>query len=199
MTPVVEALCKAGFGDLIPEPLNIGSGKGVAISDLSRRVLELTGWQSRLQIVPARQIEVTRFVADIARARQVLSLEQPADPLFGLAEMVDGSRRPQVAMSRAEPGPSYLYDARDAQLRPKAADVRFVDMRQVRTTQGPTINTAPSAVHRARRTPNVTHVHARASSRKSARFALVSRTTPMEALAAKLSHAESERLAVRPL
>ncbi len=85
---VVEALCKAGFGDPIPEPLNIGSGKGVTISNLSRRVLQLTGWRSQLQIVPARQTEVTRFVADITRARQLLALEQPADPLCALHELV---------------------------------------------------------------------------------------------------------------
>ena len=97
---VVEALLKTGFGDLIPEPLNIGSGKGITISKLSRRVLELTGWRSNVEIVPARQIEVTGFVADVTRARRVLGLEQPADPLFGLAEMVDGNQ--QVAMNSAE-------------------------------------------------------------------------------------------------
>lgn len=99
---VVEALWKAGFGDLIPEPLNIGSGKGVTISRLSRRVLELTGWRSHVEIVAARQIEVMGFVADVARARCVLGLEKPADPLFGLAGMVDRSRR-HLAGSPAEP------------------------------------------------------------------------------------------------
>ncbi len=69
---VVEALYKVGFGDLVPEPLNVGSGKGVTISKLCRRVLELTGWRSQVEIVAARQIEVTGFVADVTRARQVL-------------------------------------------------------------------------------------------------------------------------------
>jgi len=89
---VVEALCKVGFGALIPEPLNIGSGKGVTISSLSRRVLQLTGSRSPVKIAPARPSEVTRFVADVARARQVLRLEQPADPLFGLRQLVDWMR-----------------------------------------------------------------------------------------------------------
>ena len=100
---VIESLCKVGFGDLIPEPLNIGSGKGVTVSSVSRRVLELTGWRSQVQMVPARLVEVTGFVADITRARHALGLEQPADPLFGLAKMVDGSRRREVAKSYAEP------------------------------------------------------------------------------------------------
>jgi|SRR5579862_1438587 len=99
---VVETLWKAGFGELIAEPLNIGSGKGITITKLSRRVMELTGWRSRVEILPARQVEVTGFVADITRARQLLGLSQPADPLFGLAAMVDSSRR-QVAMGHAGP------------------------------------------------------------------------------------------------
>ena len=86
---VVEALYKVGFGDLVPEPLNVGSGKGVTISKLCRRVLELTGWRSQVEIVAARQIEVTGFVADVTRARQVLGLEQPTDPLYGLPQLVD--------------------------------------------------------------------------------------------------------------
>jgi UDP-glucose 4-epimerase len=97
---VVESLWKVGFGDPITEPVNVGSGQGVTISNLSERVLELTGWSSTVKIDPARQTEVTRFVADVTRSQRVLDLDQPADPLFGLAEMVDWSRR-QRAMSNS--------------------------------------------------------------------------------------------------
>jgi len=98
---VVEALWKVGFGELIREPLNIGSGLGVTISNLSRRVLELTGGRPRFEIAPRRQTEVTRFVADVTRAKQVLGLEQPADPLFGLTEMVNW-KRGGIATSHAD-------------------------------------------------------------------------------------------------
>lgn len=97
---VVEALWKVGFGDPIMETLNVASGKGVTIANLSQRVLELTGWRSTVKIDPARQTEVTRFVADVIRSRQVLGLDQPADPLFGLPEMVDWTSK-QRAMSHA--------------------------------------------------------------------------------------------------
>lgn len=100
---VVEALGKVGFGALVPEPLNIGSGRGVTIFDLSRRVLELTGRRSPVEIVPARQTEVVRFVADVTRARQVLGLEPPPDPLAGLAEMVDWASRCLATKPRAGP------------------------------------------------------------------------------------------------
>ena len=96
----VEALWKVGFGDLIPGPVNVGSGQGVTISNLAQRVLGLTGWRSAVKIDSARQTEVTRFVADVTRSQRVLGLDQPADPLFGLAEMVDWSRR-QRAMSNS--------------------------------------------------------------------------------------------------
>lgn len=96
---VVEALWRVGFGDPIHEPLNIGSGQGITISNLARRVLELAGGRSSLQIAPARQTEVTRFIADVNRARQAVGLHPPADPLFGLADAVKWSGR-QFAMSQ---------------------------------------------------------------------------------------------------
>ncbi len=96
---VVEALWKVGFGDWIRGPLNIGSGQGITISNLARRVVELAGSRSSLEILPSRQTEVTRFIADGTRARHALGLHPPADPLFGLADIVKSSS-PQFAMSQ---------------------------------------------------------------------------------------------------
>jgi UDP-glucose 4-epimerase len=89
---VVEALWRVGFGPPVREPVNVGSGIGVSIIDLARRVLDLIPGQSTLEVVPSRETEVTRFVADVTRGRQMLGLEQPADPLFGLAGVVEASR-----------------------------------------------------------------------------------------------------------
>lgn len=90
---VVEALWKVGFGELIREPLNIGSGQGVTISELSGRILDLTGGRSRLETASARQTEVTRFVADVRRAQHLLGLDRPIDPLFRLPEVIQSCRR----------------------------------------------------------------------------------------------------------
>jgi UDP-glucose 4-epimerase len=86
---VVDALWKVGFGDLIREPVNIGSGKGTVIGDLARRVVEVTKAPSRIHADPPREIEVSRFVADTTRARQIFGLEPPQDPLSHLADVVE--------------------------------------------------------------------------------------------------------------
>jgi nucleoside-diphosphate-sugar epimerase len=90
---VIKALLKVGFGEFIREPLNIGSGCGTAISDLSNRVLKLTDSPSRVQITLSRQAEVMGFIADVTRAKQMIDLEQPEDPLFGLTEVLEWTRQ----------------------------------------------------------------------------------------------------------
>jgi UDP-glucose 4-epimerase len=85
---VVDALVQAGFGPFIAEPLNIASGQGVPISELSARVLEAAHSTSTVRLAPARAVEVTRFVADVTRAQHVLGRESPPDPLFGLDRLV---------------------------------------------------------------------------------------------------------------
>jgi UDP-glucose 4-epimerase len=67
-------------------PVNVGSGVGTPIIDLGKRILALTNARSELRVMPAREIEVVRFVADVARMRSVLGIEPAADPLHQLAE-----------------------------------------------------------------------------------------------------------------
>jgi nucleoside-diphosphate-sugar epimerase len=84
---VVEALCRAGEMSLDGEPINVGSGTGTSLMALAERVRRLPGVAIGSQILPARSAEVTRFVADVTRMREVLGLEPPSDPLEGLAAM----------------------------------------------------------------------------------------------------------------
>ncbi len=65
-------------------PINVGSGAGTRLSDLAQRILQLTGSRSTLQLLPARDVEVVRFVAEISRMRSILALEPDADPLASL-------------------------------------------------------------------------------------------------------------------
>jgi UDP-glucose 4-epimerase len=57
---VVEAFLQVGFGELISGPLNVGSGIGVAISNLARRILKLTHSHSAVEIAPSRKAEADR-------------------------------------------------------------------------------------------------------------------------------------------
>jgi UDP-glucose 4-epimerase len=65
--------------------VNVGSGEGVPILDLGKRILEMKHGRSQLRILPARSVEVVRFVADVGRMRSVLGVEPPADPLAALS------------------------------------------------------------------------------------------------------------------
>lgn len=114
---VVEALMKAAFGDPVGEPLNIGSGTGTSISVLARRILDLTRSRSPIGIAPARGSEVVRFVADIGKARRVLGLVPPQDPLLELESVVQWMR--QKLRSREN-----LPDAKSVPHRAAASTIR---------------------------------------------------------------------------
>jgi UDP-glucose 4-epimerase len=83
---VVDALMRAGSGRSIRGPVNVGSGKGVTIAELARRVVELSNSSSSVRIVPEREQEVGRFVADITRAKRLLGLSEPEDSLWALPQ-----------------------------------------------------------------------------------------------------------------
>jgi UDP-glucose 4-epimerase len=71
----------------------VGSGKGKSIVELCERVVRATASTSQVEIVPARAVEVVRFLADISAAQRLLGLSVPADPLFGLEEVVAAAKR----------------------------------------------------------------------------------------------------------
>ncbi|HKS69403.1 MAG TPA: NAD-dependent epimerase/dehydratase family protein [Ktedonobacterales bacterium] len=81
---VVAALQQAAETPLEGQPVNVGSGKGTTLRELAARVSALPGASGDVRVVPARQVEVTRFVADVTRMRSLLSVEPPPDPLVGL-------------------------------------------------------------------------------------------------------------------
>jgi UDP-glucose 4-epimerase len=85
---VVGALTRAAFGRYIRGPVNVGSGMGTTIADLARRITKLIGSSSRIEIADERGQEVGRFVADITRARRLLEIHEPEDPLWALPQML---------------------------------------------------------------------------------------------------------------
>jgi UDP-glucose 4-epimerase len=85
---VVEALLRAAEIEALPDPVNVGSGTGTAITDLAGRIIAVTETSSSVALLPAREEEVVRFVADTTRMRTVLGLTPPADPLGHLALLV---------------------------------------------------------------------------------------------------------------
>jgi UDP-glucose 4-epimerase len=84
----VEALIRAAQIDGALPPINIASGTGTKILDLARRIARLTGGHGQLKVLPARPVEVTRFVANVDRMREILGMEPPLDPLSHLSSLV---------------------------------------------------------------------------------------------------------------
>jgi UDP-glucose 4-epimerase len=85
----VAALLRAADVSL-PGPVNVGSGVGTPILGLAERIRTVTGRNVPLTVEPARDAEVTRFVAGTERMRSLLGIEPPADPLYGLAALSTG-------------------------------------------------------------------------------------------------------------
>ncbi len=84
---VVAALRRAGETALEGQPVNVGSGTGTTLRELAARVSALPGASGGLRVLPAREVEVTRFVADVTRMRTLLGIEPPQDPLVGLGAL----------------------------------------------------------------------------------------------------------------
>jgi UDP-glucose 4-epimerase len=84
---VVEGLLRAGNVSLGARPVNVGSGTGTSLRALATRVRDLPGVDLGLRILPARSVEVTRYVADVTRMRALLGLEPPVDPLEALSDL----------------------------------------------------------------------------------------------------------------
>ena len=99
---VVEALVRAAGTDTACPPVNVGSGTGTPILQLAKRIAWLSGGQAHVKLVPARNIEVTRFVANIDRMRKLLQIEPPIDPLQQLTRLLTSThalKRPAPPLS----------------------------------------------------------------------------------------------------
>lgn len=90
---VVSALVQAGVCPPFEEPVNIGNGHGTTIAELAERVQVATGSAAPVIRLPTRTVEVSRFVAETSRARQLFQLPSSADSLGHLDQLVAWFRR----------------------------------------------------------------------------------------------------------
>ena len=105
---VVDVLMRSALDQqFIDEPVNVGSGKGLAITELVQRILRATQSKSPVEFLQARENEVVGFVADIQRAQKYFNVVSPEDPLAHLIEVVDWVRaapnRRLTAAAEADP------------------------------------------------------------------------------------------------
>jgi UDP-glucose 4-epimerase len=100
---VIDALVWAGNAEPPTGPVNVGSGRPTDLSVLANRILSESRSSSQLMVVPARDVEVSRFVADTTLMRQTLGLRPPEDPLRHLGELIEAAAREQVSASAGLP------------------------------------------------------------------------------------------------
>ncbi len=84
----VDAFVRAATLESATPPINVASGTGTRILDLARRITQLARGQSRVILQPARSMEVTRFVGNVERMRQMLGVIPPDDPLAHLPSLI---------------------------------------------------------------------------------------------------------------
>ena len=85
----VEALIRAAQVEHCAQAINVGSGTGTKIVDVARRIARLTRSRGKIELLPARPVEVSQFVANVDRMRQTLKIEPALDPLSRLPALVD--------------------------------------------------------------------------------------------------------------
>ena len=90
---VVESLVRAGWGDVLTGPMNIGSGQPTDLITLAKRVLLQANSRSDLRIAAAREVEVSQFVADTSFMRRTFGMEPREDPLHELAKVIECAER----------------------------------------------------------------------------------------------------------
>jgi len=94
---VVESLVQAGWGETLAGPVNIGSGRATDLVTLAKQVLERSKSRSELHIAPARDVEVSRFVADTALMRRTFCMKGTEDPLDHLLKVIEFVEREYTA------------------------------------------------------------------------------------------------------
>lgn len=85
--------------------LNAGTGRGTSIRTLAERVREVTGHNVGIRVLPPRNAEVVRFVADIWLLRRTLGL-RPEQPLACLHQMVEESSGTSASHQKAHSKPT---------------------------------------------------------------------------------------------
>lgn len=68
---------------------NVASGRGASLVDLAESVIELTDSGSTLHVEPNRTGEISRYVADISKARKILGFEPSHSLESGLERTVE--------------------------------------------------------------------------------------------------------------
>ncbi len=86
---------------------NLATGRGVLLTDVAQRIVQLMGSRSRMVIEGNRVGEVVRFAADISRAEQLLGFRPSVGIEEGLQKSIRWYAQHVPRAPAAEPAPGY--------------------------------------------------------------------------------------------
>ncbi|MCW8141040.1 MAG: NAD-dependent epimerase/dehydratase family protein [Planctomycetota bacterium] len=75
VTAVAAGVERLYRGELMNETINVATGRGSSLLDLCRHIGEALGKEPRVRVEPTRPGEISRYVADIGKARRLLGYE----------------------------------------------------------------------------------------------------------------------------
>lgn len=76
------------FESLPGKVINIGAGECVTLIELAKEIVDCVGTEVGVEVEPNRRGEVSRFVADVTRARRLLGYAPDYDLVSGIEEAV---------------------------------------------------------------------------------------------------------------
>jgi UDP-glucose 4-epimerase len=77
---VTRAFLRVACGEYVPGAVNVGSGRGTSVLEAASRVIAACTSSSELQILPSRDVEVTKFIAATNRMAADLGIAPDDDP-----------------------------------------------------------------------------------------------------------------------
>ncbi len=69
-------------------PTNVGSGKGITLFELAKKIKNLVSTKSEIKIEPTRSEEVVKFIASLKRFNKIFDIKIDANPLCDLSKMI---------------------------------------------------------------------------------------------------------------
>jgi UDP-glucuronate 4-epimerase len=92
VTAVAAGVERLYRGELMNETINVATGRGSSLVDLTKYIGEALGVEPRLRIEPTRAGEISRYVADIGKARRLLGYEPTTHLREGVRKAIEWQR-----------------------------------------------------------------------------------------------------------
>jgi len=81
--------CLENFGRVKNDCFNITSGKGVSLLEIAQLIIKIMNAKNKIIVRETRKGEVTKFIADISKARQRLSFKPKIQITKGIRKTID--------------------------------------------------------------------------------------------------------------